>query len=344
MKIAILNDTHFGVRNDSPLFLDYFFDFFENQFFPYIKENDIKTVLHLGDFMDRRKFVNFNTLSSVKNRFFDPLAKLDIDFHMLIGNHDTYYKNTNEINSPNELFSDFKFFTLYEKPTTVTFGDLKIGMIPWICDNNKIEVLDYLNTCSCDLICGHFELTGYEMSRGNEFMGGMSDKCLKRFETVLSGHFHNKSHNKNVKYLGTQYQITFADANETKGFHVLNTETKELDFIENKNKIFYVLNSEDISSSDEFSHLEHKYIKLIVSSETNKKDIDAIVSKIENSNPYDLNVLEDFTSNNLDTTCVDLSKDTITIINEEIDNLENDVNKDLLKKLTRELFLEALDL
>ena len=311
MKIAILNDTHFGVRNDSPLFLDYFFDFFENQFFPYIKENNIKTVLHLGDFMDRRKFVNFNTLSSVKNRFFDPLSKLDIDFHMLIGNHDTYYKNTNEINSPNELFSDFKFFTLYEKPTTVTFGDLKIGMIPWICANNEIEVLDYLNTCSCDLICGHFELTGYEMSRGNEFMGGMSDKCLKRFETVLSGHFHNKSHNKNVKYL---------------------------------NKIFYVLNSEDISSSDEFSHLEHKYIKLIVSSETNKKDIDAIVSKIENSNPYDLNVLEDFTSNNLDTTCVDLSKDTITIINEEIDNLENDVNKDLLKKLTRELFLEALDL
>ena len=344
MKIAIINDTHFGVRNDSPLFLDYFFEFFENQFFPYIQKNNIKTVLHLGDFMDRRKFVNFNTLSSVKNRFFNPLSKFNVNLHMLIGNHDTYYKNTNEINSPNELFSDFDFVNLYETPTTVSFDDFKIGMIPWICSSNENKILDYLKTCSCDLICGHFELTGYEMSRGNKFMGGTNDKCLNRFETVFSGHFHNKSSKKNVTYLGTQYQITFADANETKGFHVLDTETKELDFIENKNKIFYILNSEDINSTDDFSYLEHKYIKLIVSTKTDKKTVDAIVSKIENSNPYDLNVLEDFTSASLDTTCVDLSKDTITIINEEIDNLENDVNKNLLKKLTRELFLEALDL
>ena len=67
MKIAILNDSHFGARGDNQLFLDYFLDFFENQFFPYIKENNITEVLHLGDLMDRRKFVNFNTLTTVRN-------------------------------------------------------------------------------------------------------------------------------------------------------------------------------------------------------------------------------------------------------------------------------------
>ena len=69
MKIAIINDTHFGARNDSPLFLEYFMSFFEKQFFPYCKEHGITKVLHLGDLMDRRKYVNFNTLAEVRKRF-----------------------------------------------------------------------------------------------------------------------------------------------------------------------------------------------------------------------------------------------------------------------------------
>ena len=44
MKIAIINDTHFGVRNDHQGFLDYMFQFFDEQFFPYLVENNIKTV------------------------------------------------------------------------------------------------------------------------------------------------------------------------------------------------------------------------------------------------------------------------------------------------------------
>ena len=78
MKLAILNDTHFGARNDSSLLMEYSFDFFENQFFPYLQENDIKTIIHLGDFMDRRKYVNFNTLHEVKSRFFSVIEKMNI--------------------------------------------------------------------------------------------------------------------------------------------------------------------------------------------------------------------------------------------------------------------------
>ena len=87
MKLAIINDTHFGARNDSQIFLDYFLDFFENQFFPYCKENKITDVIHLGDFFDRRKFINFHTLAETKKRFLDRLSEYDITLHCVLGNH-----------------------------------------------------------------------------------------------------------------------------------------------------------------------------------------------------------------------------------------------------------------
>ena len=37
MKIALLNDTHFGARNDSNIFDEYFYKFYDNIFFPYLK-------------------------------------------------------------------------------------------------------------------------------------------------------------------------------------------------------------------------------------------------------------------------------------------------------------------
>ena len=97
MKIAIINDTHFGARADSQVFTDYFFKFFEEQFFPYLKENDIKTVFHLGYLMDRIKFVNFNTLNNTRKRFLEPLENMGVKTHVILGNHDTYYKNTNDL-------------------------------------------------------------------------------------------------------------------------------------------------------------------------------------------------------------------------------------------------------
>ena len=118
MKIAVINDTHFGVKNDSLFFL-YIYDekgnkieeslnFFEQQFFPYLLKNNIRTVLHLGDLMDRRKYVNFYTLNQVQNRFIDFFGSNNIDLHLTIGNHDTFFKNTNSVNSTTELYSKKK--------------------------------------------------------------------------------------------------------------------------------------------------------------------------------------------------------------------------------------------
>ena len=69
MKIAILNDTHCGIRNSSDIFMDYQERFYRDVFFPYLIENDIKQILHLGDYYDNRKTINFKALSHNRKIF-----------------------------------------------------------------------------------------------------------------------------------------------------------------------------------------------------------------------------------------------------------------------------------
>tara|TARA_R100000388_G_scaffold94683_2_gene82755 strand:- start:2067 stop:3122 length:1056 start_codon:yes stop_codon:yes gene_type:complete len=347
MKIAIINDTHFGARNDSSIFLNHFLEFFEEQFFPYCVENEIDQVIHLGDLMDRRKYVNFNTLYEVRKRFFQKFEEHQIHIHCIVGNHDTFYKNTNEINSLKELFvGKNNFFHLYENPTSVNFESLCVGLVPWITDENRDECEDFLKTCQCPIIGGHFELTGYEVFRGVSFKHGMSDKLLQRFETVLSGHFHGKSSKNNVRYLGTQYQITFSDLHDQKGFHVLDTETREIEFIENKRRKFHHIEYDDTDPDKlvnlDFPFYKDCYVKVLVKNKTKRKLFDAFLDTLYKHKVIDITVVEDLTDFDIEETVVDMAKDTLSIINDEIDSDSEIKEKDEIKKIIRDLYLEGL--
>ena len=226
MKIAIINDTHFGARGDSQIFFDYFMRFFDDVFFPYLEEHNIDTIIHAGDLMDRRKFINFNILNQVRTRFMDKLKSKNIKMHCILGNHDVYYRNTNEINSIRELFSND--LTLYEKPEVVNFDGLDIALLPWVNKTNKDQCVEFIKTASAPILIGHLELNGYQVMRGVDFQGGMDKDPFDRYEKVLSGHFHCRQEKENVYYMGTQYQITFSDLHEKKGFHVLDTESRDI--------------------------------------------------------------------------------------------------------------------
>ena len=88
MKIALLNDTHFGCRNDSPAFIEYQNKFYNELFFPYLQQYNIKSLIHLGDVVDRRKFINHNTAHNFKKVFWN---RLD-EYHRL---HYLRYQNKN---------------------------------------------------------------------------------------------------------------------------------------------------------------------------------------------------------------------------------------------------------
>lgn len=353
MLIPILNDTHFGARSDNQLFLDYFLDFFENQFFPYLEKNEIKNVLHLGDLMDRRKFVNFNTLGHVRTRFMEPLRDLGVTMHVVPGNHDTYYRNTNSLNALRELFADrYDNFNLYEGPVDLEFDGLNIAMVPWINKGNREEILKFLADTKAPIVAGHFELDGYEVFRGHRFEGGMCDSDLKRFEMVLSGHFHNKSHRNNVHYLGTQYQITFSDLNDPKGFHVLNTEDRSLDFQVNPRLMFHQLMYNDEENDLEaalekmdFTGYANSFIKILVVKKKSPYTFDRLLDKLYEQNVQNITIIEDHSVSLIDEEdIVDMSKDTISIINDEIDSIENLEDKSGVKNLVRQLYMEALSL
>ena len=214
MKIAILNDTHFGVRNDSPAFMKYQNRFYDEVFFPYLKEHNIGTLVHLGDVVDRRKFINHNTAHNFKKKFWDRLDNEVIDTHIIIGNHDTYFKNTNEVNALQNLDIS-KNAKIYTNATTLEFDNLPILFIPWICDDNYEDSLYQIDNTRATIAMGHLEVKGFEMHAGHINEHGLEKEQFTKFEKVISGHFHKKSDDGRIYYLGSQYQMTWSDYGET---------------------------------------------------------------------------------------------------------------------------------
>ena len=352
MKFAIINDTHFGARADSQIFLDYFLEFFEEQFIPYLEENNINRVLHLGDFMDRRKFVNFQTLNQVRERLLEVLYEKGITVDCIIGNHDTYFRNTNEINSLNELFGNrYTNFIVHEEPTHIDYDGYVVAAVPWINKDNIERVSKFLDESTANMVGGHFELTGYQVMPGMKFDGGMSDKILKKFEIVLSGHFHCKHSQNNVTYTGTQYQITFADLKQKKGFHVFDTVSRTLEFVENPKKMFYALNYDDKNedATDEllhmdFEHYKNSFIKIFVKNKTKPYTFDRFLDRLYDASVANVTIVEevDHVSDLNEEDVLDMAQDTVTLIGNEIDAMDDIQNPGKLKQIIRELYMEAL--
>lgn len=350
MKLAIINDTHFGARSDSPVFGEYFFKFFDEVFFPYCDAHKIKTVLHLGDLLDRRKFVNFQTLNQVRTRFMEPLLQRGITVHCILGNHDVYYKNTNLVNSPKELFGDrYTNFQIYEEPVELQFGSLNLAMVPWITKNNNEEFMRFIRKSKSPIICGHFELEGYQVLRGIRFEGGMPANVLSRYEQVLSGHFHHKHSGGNVQYLGTQYQITFSDLEDRKGFHVLDTETRNLEFVENPLRMFHAVRYDDskqdyskLLESFDFGKYTNTFVKVFVDAKTKPYVFDKFLDGIYSAPAMGVTVVEQTADAPSGEPAADMALDTLGLINKEIDGMEEVHDKAMLKRIVRDLYMESL--
>jgi DNA repair exonuclease SbcCD nuclease subunit len=351
MKIALINDTHFGARGDSSIFNEFFFKFWENTFFPYLKDNGIKHICHLGDVVDRRKFINFVTLNSCRKRFFDVLKTEGITMDVIVGNHDVFYRNTNEVNAMNELFYGYDNINVYIDPVDLNFDGLSVAMVPWINSGNYENCLGFLKNTKSQVVFGHFEISGFEMDRGNVCHTGMDRKLFDRFDVVLSGHFHHKSTSGNITYLGNQYEMTWADYNDQRGFHVFDTETRDFEFVENPHRIFYKISYDDTEQDFEYwkkfnyEKLKDCYIKIIVVNKTNPYLFDNVIDNLYKSDVIDISIVEDFTEIDLDhdEELINQAEDTMTILSRYIDGLTLNVESDKLKKLMRELYVESLN-
>jgi DNA repair exonuclease SbcCD nuclease subunit len=343
-NIAILNDTHAGIKRGSDVFLDYSERFYENVFFPHLLEHNIKHILHLGDYFDHRKYVNFKVLSRNYDMFISKLIEHDIHMDIILGNHDIYHNNTLELNSLKEILDQYENITIYDKPCDVTYGNLSIALLPWLCAENKESSMNFVKNSKSNVLAGHLELDGFDLLKGIKSVHGMSSKEFERFDLVLSGHYHTKSSKHNINYLGTQLQFTWADVDDPKGFHTLDTDTRELNFVENPEILYHKLKYDEDHVPEILPSYAGTYIKIIV---LNKKDLykfDQWYEKLLKVEPFDVTIIdnfEEYLGSNVDDDTVS-TIDTESLLNTYIDNTETDLNRDWLKKFVREIYVEAV--
>ena len=350
MKIAIVTDMHIGVRGDSKVFADHQEKFFLECFFPYLDEHDITTVFDLGDTFDRRKFINYVSLKRGKEYWFDQLAKRGIEYHALVGNHCTYYTNTNEVNSMNLLLKEYDNFHIYEsEPKELTFGSTKVMMLPWISKDNAQICYDAIKESNAHVLAGHLELKGFEMMKGQLCTHGTDKDLFTHFEQVWSGHFHHPSEYGNIRYLGAPYEMTWTDYDGVRGFHVFDTETRELTRVRNPFRVFYKIeyDDSDMTIEDianlETDNLKDTYIKVIVKNRSNPYLYDLFINKLTDAGAADVKSIED--ALNLENEgmedILDEAQDTQDILYGYIESIETSVNKAKIKQVVDELYNEA---
>jgi DNA repair exonuclease SbcCD nuclease subunit len=344
MKIALLNDSHLGIRNSNDIFLENSRIFYEEVFFPYLKEHNITQIVHLGDYYDNRKAINIKALNHNRKHFLEHLRKDNIRMDIIPGNHDVVYKDTNTPNSLKELLGFFiNEVDIVETPKVIEYGSLKMALLPWINKTNYDESLQFIHNCKADILGGHLELSGFDMMAGHKNEHGMDPTPFNRFDMVLSGHYHTKSNVDNIHYLGSQMEFFWSDAHDKKYFHILDTETRELTPVLNPHTLYKKIVYDD-SKYNYFTapNVNNKFVKIVVVNKTKPEMLESFIDSILAQNVHDLKILENFEDilTEVEDDKVSL-EDTTTLLDTYIEAVNTDLDKDRLKNDMRSLYNQA---
>ena len=341
--IACLTDTHYGAKKGSKHLHDYFELFYKNVFFPALEEHGVETVIHMGDAFDSRKSIDYQSLEWAKRVVFDPLKKYDV--HMIVGNHDCYYKNTNNVNSPALLLKDYPNIKTYSSPTNTKVCGIDMTFIPWICSENYDETLKVIQKSKAKIAMGHLELKGFRVNKHLVMEEhGLEANLFSNFTKVFSGHYHTRSDNGTVFYLGNPYEMYWTDVNDTRGFHIFDTETLEHTPINNPYKLFYNIYYEDTPHQTfDASEYSNKIVKVIVRKKSKQKDFEKFIDKLYKVGIQDLKIVENFEIQENENFVIDEEENTISILNRYIDESECDFDKSTIKGIFQDLYKQACE-
>jgi len=346
MKIALITDTHYNFKKANKNFHDYFAKFYKDIFFPYLEENNIKTVIHLGDAFDNRKGIDYWAFDWAKKNVYDVFEKLDIKVYSIVGNHDTYYKNTNEVNSIDILLDEYKNIVKISSPKEVTIDGLDILLLPWICSENQEEVFQLIESTKAKVLFGHLELQGFFVFPGQSQPHGMDKKIFDKFKKVFSGHYHTRSDDGKIFYIGNPYQMFWNDYNDSRGFNIFDTKTLSLEFVKNPYTIFEKIYYEDSKFEDvNEEQCKNKIVKLIVKKKTNQKQFDLFLDNLTKIPFLELKVSEilDVDDSNYQYNETEV-EDTLSILNGYVEESDFQLNKDIVKKIIKDIYDEALEI
>ena len=345
MKIAIITDQHFGCRKNSKHFHDYFLKFYNDVFFPTLEKEGITTIVDMGDTFDSRKGVDFSSLAWAKNNYFDRLEKMGCEIHTIVGNHTAYYKNTNDVNAVDLLLREYENVKIYSEATDIKIDNLNILLVPWINSENEKMTLEALNNSKSKCVMGHLEFKGFRIHRGFVMDQGTDVKLFDKFDRVYSGHYHTRSDDGKIFYLGNPYEMYWNDISDTRGFHLFDTETLEHTPIDNPYKMFYNIYYEDTNHQTfDTRKYDDKIVKLIVRKKTDQTQFERFVDKLYNSNVFELKIVENFQLiDNEDFEAFE-SENTLSILNRYIEESDIDLEKSRIQTMISNVYQEACEL
>ena len=351
MKIALITDTHYNFKKANKNFHDFFEKFYENIFFPYLEQNNITECIHLGDAFDNRRGVDYWALDWAKKNVYDKFSELGVSVYSICGNHDTYYKNTNSVNSIDILLNEYSNVIKISSPKEIKIGKDIFIMLPWINAENQESTFELLENTKNKFVCGHLELSGFPVFPGQDQPNGMDKGVFSKFTRVFSGHYHTRSNDGKIFYLGNPYQMFWNDWNDVRGFNIFDTETLQLEHIQNPytifEKIYYDSDSPSGGDWEILDHLEvqDKFVKLIVKSKSNQKNYDKFLDRLMSMKPLDVKISEilDIDDTNFQYQDSDV-EDTLTTLNSYIEDSEFDLDKKIAKQIIKDVYLEAMEI
>ena len=342
MKVAIITDTHYGARKGSKYLHDYFELFYKNVFFPALEEHGIDTVIHMGDVFDSRKSIDYQSFEWAKRVVFEPLKKYNV--HAIIGNHDCYYKNTNDTNSPQLLLQSYPNVKTYQEITEAQIGNLQVLFIPWINAENFENSVNTIKVSNSKCAMGHLELNGFRAHRGHTMEEGMDSTLFEKFDRTFSGHYHTRSDNGKIFYLGNPYEMFWNDVNDSRGFTIFDTETLKHFHINNPYRLFYNIYYEDTPHQTfDFSEYESKIVKVIVRKKTKPKLFEKFLDKLYSVGVQDLKIVENFDIQESEDFEVTEEESTMSILNRYIDESEFELDKNIIKGIFQKLYQQACE-
>ena len=350
MKFAIITDQHFCVRDSSEYFIENYRKFYTNVFFPYLKEHGITTILCLGDTFEDRRKLNINGLQAAREMYFDVARDNGIKIITILGNHDVYYRNTNEINSIDILCEAYDNIDLVYDTRVQDFDGVKIALCSWINKENYRSKLDFIKNSGADILAGHFEINGFEMTRGNVCESGMTKDLFSQYDEVWSGHFHIKSQIDDILMLGNPSQTNKGDLGYKRGFHVFNTDDRVLTFIENPYEVYTSLNyTDDINVLDyDFTKYENLFVNVNITSylKVDTVKLNLFVDTL-NQHAHSVDIVEwenEISQSNIDMDNLDYTSnlDVITTYIDKAFDVKDDSN--YLKSYMTDLYNEAVEL
>ena len=230
-RIWILGDMHFGVRSNSLEWLETQKDFYDNQFIPTLLENyeEGDILVQVGDVFDNRQSINIKVLHYSVD-LFERLGKI-LPTHIICGNHDIWAKKSNDVSSIDAL-KWIPNVQIYKEPNTFNWCGREILLMPWRRDTeHEVETLQEYP--KAEIVFCHSEVKGIKLNSKVDNHHGTNSESYDRFTAVYSGHIHYRQRRGKLRMVGTPYELTRSDMNNTKGFDLVNLDDMQETFFEN---------------------------------------------------------------------------------------------------------------